>query len=110
MTDSQRKANRKWDAANYAAVTCKTKKEVTEQFREACRANGTSPNAVLVSAIEFYNHDPEGFRAVQELAGPFLAACDALILSPAAVFQSAMESTITKHGAGEADQGTETTP
>ena len=83
MTDAQRKANRKWDSANYAAVTCKPRKEVTEQFREACHTNGTSPNAVLVSAIEFYNRDPEGFRAVQDLAGPFLAACDALNLSPA---------------------------
>ena len=108
MTDAQRKANRKWDSANYAAVTCKPRKEVTEQFRDACRTNGTSPNAVLVSAIEFYNRDPEGFRAVQDLAGPFLAACDALNLSPAAVFQTAMENTISQHGTVEPDQQRET--
>ncbi len=109
MTEAQRKANRKWDSANYAAVTCKPRKEVTEQFREACRTNDTSANAVLVSTIEFYNRDPEGFRAVQDLARPFLAACEALNLSPAAVFQSAMQNTISLLGTVEPDQAIETT-
>jgi hypothetical protein len=104
MTDSQRKANRKWDSANYAAVTCKPRKEVTEQFRGNCRANGTTPNAVLVSAVQFFNRDPEGFRTVQDLAKPFLTACEALNLSPAAVFLSAMENTIAQHSANEADK------
>ena len=104
MTDSQRKANRKWDSANYTAIACKPKREVTEQFRENCRATGTTPNAVLVSAVEFFNRDPEGFRTVQDLAKPFLAACEALSLSPAAVFLSAMENTIAQHSADEADK------
>ena len=104
ITDSQRKAIRKWDSANYAAVTCKPRKEVTEQFRDFCRIYGTTPNAVLVSAVEFFNQDPEGFRTVQDLAKPFLTACEALNLSPAAVLRSAMESTIAQHSAGEADK------
>lgn len=99
MTDAQRKANRKWDSANYAAVTCKPKKEVTEQFRESCRTNGTTPNAVLISAIELFNRDPEGFRALQEVTGSFLAACDAMNLSPAGVILSAMKTTVSQCGA-----------
>ena len=103
MTEAQRKANRKWDSANYAAVTCKPRKEVTEQFREACRTNDTSPNAVLVSTIEFYNRDPEGFRAVQDLAGPFLAACEALskrrdFFSTLIIYQYSIAFTIALNG------------
>ena len=104
MTDSQRKANRKWDSANYTALACKPRKEVAEKFRENCRATGTTPNAVLVSTVELFNQDPEVFRTVQDLAKPFLTACEALNLSPAAVFRSAMESTIAQHSAGEADK------
>ena len=96
MTDAQRKANRKWDSANYAAVTCKPRKEVTELFRVSCKANGTSPNAVLVSAINLYNRDPEGFQAVQDMMLSFLDACEALHVSPAAVIHSAMENTISR--------------
>ena len=104
MTDSQRKANRKWDSANYTALACKPRKEVAEKFRENCRAAGTTPNAVLVSAVELFNQDPEGFRTVQDLAKPFLEACEVLKLSPAAILQSAMESTIAQHSAGEAEK------
>ena len=101
MTDSQRKANRKWDSANYTALACKPRKEVAEKFRENCRATGTTPNAVLVSTVELFNQDPEVFRTVQDLVNPYLAACKALNLSPAAVLRSAMESTIAQHSAGE---------
>ena len=104
MTDSQLKANRKWDSANYTALACKPRKEVAGKFRENCRATGTTPNAVLVSTVELFNLDPEGFRTVQDLAKPFLEACEVLKLSPAAVLQSAMESTIAQHSAGEAEK------
>ena len=102
ISDSQRKAIRKWDSANYAAVTCKPRKEATEQFRENCRANGTTPNAVLVATIDFYNKDPKGFNTLQDLAIPFFEACEALNLTPTAVIQSAMENTIAKHAAENA--------
>ena len=104
MTEAQRKANRKWDSANYAAVTCKPKKEITEQFRECCRTNGTTPNAVLVSAVELYIHDPEGFQGVLDLADPFLAACGALGRSPGDVLKSAMENVIAQHNSAVAGE------
>ena len=101
MTETQRKANRKWDSANYAAITCKPRKEATEQFRDFCRKNHTTPNAVLVATIDFYNRDPDGFNTLQDLAIPFFEACEALNLTPTAVIQSAMENTIARHAADD---------
>ena len=54
MTDAQRRANRKWDAANYTQLPCMVRRDKAEAFRAACYADGTSPNAVLVAAMNDY--------------------------------------------------------
>ena len=54
MTDAQRRANRKWDSANYTHLPCKIRKDRAAAFREACSANGDAPNAILNSAVNAY--------------------------------------------------------
>ena len=69
-----------------------------------CCTNGTTPNAVLVSAVELYIHDPECFQGVLDLADPFLAACGALGHSPGDVLKSAMENVIAQHNSAVAGE------
>lgn len=51
LTDSKRRANNKWDAANMTVLGCKIRKDKAEEFKAACKAAGTTPNAVFTSAI-----------------------------------------------------------
>ena len=52
LSDAKKKANAKWDKANMMILGCKVRKDFAAQFREACRAVGTTPNAVLKQATE----------------------------------------------------------
>lgn len=55
-TDAQRKAQNKYDAKNLTVLGCKMRREDAEQFKAACRAAGTTPNAVFRKAAdEFIN-------------------------------------------------------
>ena len=54
MTDAQRRANQKWDRANNTVLGCKLRKEEAEAFKAACREDGTTPNAVFLSALRNY--------------------------------------------------------
>ena len=52
LSESKRKANNKWDAANMTVLGCKIRKDKAEEFKAACKRSGTSPNAVFAAAIE----------------------------------------------------------
>ena len=47
MTASQRKANQKYDRANNTVISVKATKIHALQFKQACKAQGTTPNKVL---------------------------------------------------------------
>lgn len=51
LTDSQRRANNKYIAAKMTVLGCKIRKDRAEQFKAACKAAGTTPNAVFTTAI-----------------------------------------------------------
>ena len=52
LSESKRRANNKWDAANMTVLGCKVRRDRAEQFKAACKRNGTSPNAIFVAAME----------------------------------------------------------
>lgn len=60
-TDAQKRARNNWDAENMSIVSCKVKREVAEAFKEAARANGTTPNALIRECISEYIklHQPQ---------------------------------------------------
>ena len=51
ISDSKKTANAKWDAAHMTNIACRITREKAQQFREACRSQGTNPNAVLLAYI-----------------------------------------------------------
>jgi len=51
VSNNQKKARNKWDSANMVVLGCKIRKDKAEQFKEACKAAGTTPNAVFAAAI-----------------------------------------------------------
>ena len=52
LSESKRRANNKWDAANMTVLGCKVRRDRAEQFKPACKKNGTSPNAIFLAAME----------------------------------------------------------
>lgn len=52
VTRAKRASNNKWDAENMVVLGCKVRKDLAEEFRQACREAGTSPNAVFRAALE----------------------------------------------------------
>ena len=52
LTENQKKSRNKWDAANMTVLGCKVRRDRAEQFKAACKKNGTSPNAIFLAAIE----------------------------------------------------------
>ena len=50
-TDAQRRARDKWNKENMTVQVCNITKAKKEVFKEACSRAGTTPNAVLVAAI-----------------------------------------------------------
>lgn len=61
LTDSKRRANNKYIAANMTVLGCKIRKDKAEEFKAACKAAGTTPNAVFTEAIKnFLNRDNQG--------------------------------------------------
>ncbi len=62
MSESKRKANNKWDAANMTVLGCKIRKDKADEFKAACKRDGTSPNAVFSAAIKKFmeEHGGEG--------------------------------------------------
>lgn len=57
-TDAQRRAQNKYDAANMTVLGCKVRRDEAEAFKEACRAAGTTPNAVFRDAMQRFMEKP----------------------------------------------------
>lgn len=53
-TEAQKRANRKWDAANMSMIGVSVKTTVRDAFREACEQNGTTMSSVLGVAAKQY--------------------------------------------------------
>lgn len=54
VSDAKKAANRKWDAANMTQLKCSIKRNRAEEFKAACAEDGTTVNAVLLSAVNDY--------------------------------------------------------
>ena len=52
LTEAKRRANNKYIAANMTVLGCKVRKDKAELFRAACKAAGTTPNAVFTAAMD----------------------------------------------------------
>lgn len=52
VTRAKRANNNKWDAENMTVLGCKVRRDLAEEFKAACKARGTSPNAVFRAAID----------------------------------------------------------
>ena len=60
VTRAKRASNNKWDAANMIVLGCKVKRDRADEFREACRKAGTTPNAVFNKAIDEFMNERAG--------------------------------------------------
>ena len=54
VSEKKKISNAKWDKENMTVLACKVRKEVAEQFKAACAAQGTTSNAVLQQAVKAY--------------------------------------------------------
>ena len=60
LSDSQRRANNKYIREHMTVLGCKVRKEKAEQFKAACKAAGTSPNAIFTQAMDkFLEEHPQ---------------------------------------------------
>jgi hypothetical protein len=57
VSDSRRRANNKWDAANMTTLGCRMKRSDAEDFKAACKDSGTTPNAVFNTAVAEFMQD-----------------------------------------------------
>lgn len=53
-TDAQKRASKKWDSAHLTMLGVQIKRELAEQFRSACAANGDTVAGVFRTAISDY--------------------------------------------------------
>lgn len=64
ISESRRRANAKWDAANMVTLGCRMRRDSAEQFKSACYLAGTTPNAVFTAAaadfMEQHENKEEG--------------------------------------------------
>ena len=67
LSESKRRANNKWDAANMTVLGCKVRRDRAEQFKAACKKNGTSPNAIFLAAMEKFMEEHGEVRENSEL-------------------------------------------
>lgn len=51
ISDAQRKASNKYDAAHYVTLAAKATRAEAEAFRAWCESNGKSVNAALIDYI-----------------------------------------------------------
>ena len=58
LSEARRRANNKYNLKNYTVVGCKIPKEEGQAFKEKCKEENTTPNAVFRKAIdEFMNKE-----------------------------------------------------
>lgn len=51
-SEAKRRADNKYNLAHYTVLGCKMKITEAEEFKNACKDSGTTPNAVFRKAIE----------------------------------------------------------
>ena len=56
-TDAQKRTRNKWDAENMSVISCKSKREIADDFKATARANGTTPNELIRGWINDYLND-----------------------------------------------------
>lgn len=47
VSNAQKRARDKWDAANMSHIACKLRKDTAERFKQYAQEHGTTPNALL---------------------------------------------------------------
>lgn len=52
LTDAKRRANNKYIKENMTTLGCKMRKDDATEFKSACAAMGTTPNAVFRKAVD----------------------------------------------------------
>lgn len=52
VSESRKRANRKWDSKNLTVVGCKMRRDAADEFKVVCKAVGTTPNAVFRAAVD----------------------------------------------------------
>ena len=57
ISNAKRNANNKWDATNMTVVGCKVRRDKADLFKAACKAAGTTPNAVFTTAMDRFMKD-----------------------------------------------------
>ena len=57
LTDAKRKANNKYIKENMTTLGCKMRKDYAEEFKAACKARGTTPNAIFKAAADQFMED-----------------------------------------------------
>lgn len=54
LSEAKKRSNAKWDAANMTTVGVKMRRTEADAFAAATKANGTTRNAVLLTAAREY--------------------------------------------------------
>lgn len=54
LTESRKRANAKWNKQHLGTLGCTISKDKAEAFKEKCKANGLTVNAVLVQFVNEY--------------------------------------------------------
>ena len=57
LTDAKRRANNKYIRENMTTLGCKIRKDYAEEFKAACKAHGTTPNAIFKAAADQFMED-----------------------------------------------------
>ena len=57
LTDAKRRANNKYIRENMTTLGCKMRKDYAEEFKYACKAHGTTPNAIFKAAADQFMKD-----------------------------------------------------
>jgi len=60
VSESQKKAARKWDSENLTNICIRVRKEYAQRVHEICRANGTTASAIMREAIDTYMQTHDG--------------------------------------------------
>ena len=68
ISDAKRRADNKWAAKNTTVLGCKMRRDAADQFKAACAAAGTTPNAVFRAAIDDFMAAHGGTASGQDVA------------------------------------------
>ena len=60
VSDAQKAASAKWDKANMTILACRVTKAKAEKFKSVCKAQGLTPNAVLLKCVDHEIEKAEG--------------------------------------------------